>query len=296
MWARHFTRVAVLGAAFAFATVLTACEPQTTPSADGTQLATGGAGAHSPDAQGGEAAALPDDPEALFAYAMARLESDPDGAAVAFEGAALQGHGPAAYQMARQQDDLQVAVGWYAMAAGEGVVEAQYALGQAYLYGQGTAREPAWGVSWFERAARRDFAPAQYALGLALQSGVLGGAQPEEALVWFLVAKGNGFDGAELAATLLEARLSETNVNTARERAAAWQEGPTGDGDARADTRFAQYALSRLGFDAGLADGIEGERTRQAVSDFRVRENLGPGGLNARTLDLLRDKLAALGR
>ena len=299
MWATQPFRLAAVCAALILVSGLSACAPQAKANAQ-VNTAQGQAQGEAPAGAAGQAAidaeALPEDPDALFKYAMDVVENDPERAAMALEGAALQGHGRAAYEMARLQDDAQVAVGWYSMAASAGQPEAQLALGEAYLNGRGTAREPAWAVSWFERAARLDHGPAQHAFGLALLSGVMGPQQPEEALVWLLIARDNGVAQAALPVALLEARLTVTNIKTARERALAWKDGDAGDGAARADTRFAQYALTRLGYEAGLPDGIEGERTRQAVTDFRTQQNLGPGGLDGRTLDLLREKLARIGR
>ena len=294
MWGSQHTRFIVFGLALMLVPVLSACAPQAKGA--GPQTVAEAPSSKPADDAKSDDVSLPEEPEALFAYAMDRIESDPERAATALEGAALQGHGRAAYEMGRLQDDAQVAVGWYSMAAAAGEAQAQFALGDAYLNAQGTAREPAWAVAWYERAARQNFAPAQHALGLALMSGVLGPQQPEEALVWLLIAEDNGDARATLPATLLKARLTQTNLQNALERAQAWKDGPAGDGDARADIRFAQYALTRLGFEAGLPDGIEGDRTRQAVNAFRDQEQLGPGGLDGRTLDLLRERLARIGR
>lgn len=239
---------------------------------------------------------LPEGADALYEHAMAVRGDDPVRAAEAFEAAAMQGHGEAAYQLGQLQSDPKSAVGWYSMAAAIGQTDAQYALGEAYLEGRGTAREPAWGVSWFERAARAGNARAQYAMGAAMLSGALGPSQPEEAMVWFLVAEHNGFAGAGLMIDMLRSHLSKSVQQVARERADAWTNEPAGDAEERATTRFAQYALGRLGYEAGLPDGIRGERTDQAVQAFRDQENLGPGGLDGRTLDILRERIARLGR
>ncbi|MCR4378650.1 MAG: SEL1-like repeat protein [Rhodospirillales bacterium] len=239
---------------------------------------------------------LPTDADALYAQAMVLVQSDPAQAGLMLEGAALQGHGDAAYQLGLMQTDANRRIEWHSMAASLGQVDAEYALGEAYLNGIGTAKEPAWGLSWFERAARAGHAPAQYALGMALSTGLTGPAMYEEALVWLLIAKKNGFADADLLIGFLEARLSSSVLASVQERADAWTNEPVGDAEGRATTRFAQHALGRLGFDAGLADGIQGGRTDMAVSAFRQSQGLEPGGLDGRTLDALRERLAVLNR
>lgn len=280
-------RRAVLGAALAVTAILGGCAPQAKVSGDA---------AGSPAAAQAEAQETPDDPDGQYKHAMALRESDPGQAARLFERAALQGHGESAYQMGLLQPEPKRQVEWYSMAAAIGQQDAQYALGEAYLHGRGTAKEPAWGLSWFERAARAGHAQAQYAVGVALMSGLMGPAMREEALVWLLIAKQNGFADADLLIGLSQAGFSDAVLKGIQERAEAWINEPAGDAESRATTRFAQYALGRLGFDAGLADGIRGDRTDLAVSAFRVSKGMSAGGLDGRTLDLLRERVAVLVR
>lgn len=236
------------------------------------------------------------DADALYDAAMALVETDVAQAGLMFERAALQGHGEAAYQLGLLQTDAKRQVEWHSMAASVGQVDAQYTLGEAYLYGRGTAKEPAWGLSWFERAARAGHAQAQYALGAAMATGLVGPAMREDALVWMIVAQRNGYAEAALMVSLLQPRVSASAWADIQDRAKAWTNEPAGDAEARATTRFAQYALGRLGFNAGLADGIQGDRTDMAVNVFRASEGLKAGKLNGRTLDLLRERIALLNR
>jgi len=243
-----------------------------------------------------DAPTMPADADGQYEQAMAMKDTDPERAVALLERAALQGHGEAAYQLGMLQADARRRVEWHSMAAAVGQVDAQYALGEAYLYGRGTAKEPAWGLSWLERAARAGHTQAQYAMGMAFATGFAGSAMGEEALVWLLIAQQNGQSDAGLMISMLQARLSNSTRAAAAERAKAWVNEPAGDAESRATTRFAQYALGRLGFDAGLADGIRGDRTDQAVSAFRQGQGLRPGGLDGRTLDLLRERIAVLNR
>lgn len=270
---------------------LGACAPQ---SKTGQKSVTDGASV----AQTTDSAAQSGDADASSRYkqAMEILEKDPAQATVLLESAALEGHGDAAYQLGLAQSDPNRRLEWHSMAASMGQIDAQYALGEAYLTGQGTAKEPAWGLSWFERAARAGQAQAQYAMGMALVTGLVGPPQREEGLVWLMIAGKNGVAQAALATDLLKARMSTAVLNSVTERVDAWTNEPAGDAEARATVRFAQHALGRLGFDAGLPDGIRGDRTDQAVTQFRMAEELGAGDLDIRTLDLLRERVAVLNR
>ncbi|MFC1673324.1 peptidoglycan-binding protein [Pseudomonadota bacterium] len=243
---------------------------------------------------------VPTDMDELYRLGVELGDSDPETAAMYFEGAALQGHGGAAFRMGELQSKPKRAVEWYSMAAAMDQVEAQYALGDAYLNGRGTAKEPAWGLSWLERAARGGHAKAQFAMGVALATGMTGGPQREEAMVWLLIAQDNKYADAAPVISVLKARLKSQAIATAKERAAAWSNEASTDGEARAHVRYAQHALNRLGFDAGLADGITGDRTTAAVTAFRQSQGLaqgpGEGGIDTAMLERLRERLAILNR
>jgi hypothetical protein len=234
---------------------------------------------------------------AQYDLGLTLAESDPAAAARWFESAALQGQGAAAYQLGLMQSDPNRAVEWYSMASAMGHIGAQYQLGEAYLNGRGTAKEPGWGLMWMERSARAGYGPAQLALGVAMASGVAGRGQRARALTWLLIADDNNIEGGAPVISALRARLSNTYIESAEQHAQSWRNEPFSDttGD-RASLRFAQYALSRLGYDPGTADGIDGERTYGAIADFRAAEGLGGGGCDGKLLDRLRERLTVLNR
>lgn len=234
---------------------------------------------------------------AQYDLGLTLADTDPKAAAKWLERAALQGQGSAAYELGLMQSDARRAIEWLSMASAMGHVGAHYQLGEAYLNGRGTAKEPGWGLMWFERAARAGDAEAQYAMGVSMMSGVAGPVQREEALVWLLIAKDNQRKGLDLLISALKARMSASVMETAQMRVAAWAQETLSDelGD-RATLRFAQYALGRLGFEAGAADGITGDRTNSAIEAFRKDQGLGAGDLDGRMLDRLRERLAVLNR
>lgn len=236
--------------------------------------------------------------EAQYRYAVKLLnihENDSQ-AQKWLESAAMQGHGDAAFALGERQVELGRQVEWFSMAAAIGQVDAQYALGDAYLNGRGTAIEPAWGLSWLERAARAGHAKAQFAFGVAMATGMTGAPQRSEGLVWLLIAQKNGYEHADPVISTLKARLSKTVIGQSRTRANAWTNELSGDAENRALVRFVQYALGRMGFQAGLADGLSGDRTGQAIQAFRKAQGLGEGAIDGRMVDILRERLAVFNR
>ncbi|PHS78512.1 MAG: hypothetical protein COB59_06755 [Rhodospirillaceae bacterium] len=236
--------------------------------------------------------------EAQYRFAVALLKANANDPAAQkwLERAAMQGQGDAAYILGEQQVELGRQIDWYSMAAAVGQVDAQYALGDAYLNGRGTAIEPAWGLSWLERAARAGHSKAQFSMGVAMATGMTGAPQREEGLVWLLIAQKNGFEHAAPVISTLKARLKKSVFVQSNKRAKAWTKEPAEDAENKALVRFVQYALGRMGFNAGLADGLSGDRTQLAVQAFRKAQGLGKGGIDGVMVDILRERLAVFKR
>ncbi len=232
---------------------------------------------------------------AQFDLGLSLAESNAKDAVKWLESAAMQGFGAAAYELGQLQDDPKRAVEWYSMAAAMDHVGAKFELGNAYMHGRGTAKEPAWGLMWYERAARAGRADAQFAMGEVMAGTAVGPAQPDEALVWLLIADQNKHVDAAALIEAVKTRLTPELIGTAEQRAAAWTDQPASNGVYdRAVLRFTQYALNRLGYDVGPADGLSGDRTETAIAAFRAKEGIGGDGLNGRVLDLLRERVSVL--
>ncbi len=233
------------------------------------------------------------DPGAQYDLALSLASTQPEKSTQWLEMAAMQGYGPAAYQLGLMQADPKDAVGWYSMASAMGHVGALYQIGDAYLNGTGTAKEPGWGLMWLERAARAGHGQAQHDLGVAMIKGVAGKNRHQEALTWLMIAQvQGGVDGASYISDVKK-HLNTSTIDTIEQRAVNWRRSVAQDrvGD-RASIRFTQYALSKLGYEPGSIDGIDGEQTYTALVAFRQAEGLGNGGLSRTVLDRLREKLA----
>ena len=62
---------------------------------------------------------------------------------------------------------------------------AQFALGQAYDYGDGVEQSDKTACSWYRRAADQGFAPAQNSLGVMYRSGRGVEQSKEQAVLWY---------------------------------------------------------------------------------------------------------------
>jgi hypothetical protein len=131
-------------------------------------------------------------------------------------------------------------VDWYKKAADAGNPNAQYALAELYLKGDGVTRNFQTAAALFRRAADRgNLARAQYALGLMCQRGLGVPKSDVEAVLWWQKAADQNFMPAVtwVGLSLLNGKGIQKDVEAARkmlERAA--------DGD----EPNAQYTLGRI--------------------------------------------------
>lgn len=155
--------------------------------------------------------------------------------------------------------DTDRALGLIEAAANQGLAEAQYQAGMAWLNGVGTEADHAVALRWLERAAGRDniaaqlqlaelhfdgpaaqqpsarqwlhraavlgSATAQYRLGTSYMEGRGGPADPLDAYVWLSVALLNGEQRASSDIQQLAGRLSPSQLETARQRINAVSQG-----------------------------------------------------------------------
>jgi hypothetical protein len=131
-------------------------------------------------------------------------------------------------------------IDWYKKAAEADNAEAQYALGELYLKGDGVSRSFPAAAQMFRRAAEKgNLARAQYALGLLYQRGLGVPKNEVEAVLWWQKAADQNFSAAitHVGIALLEGKGIQKDEEAARkmlERAA------------ELDEPNAQYTLCRV--------------------------------------------------
>lgn len=223
-------------------------------------------------------------------------------AAALFRDAADRGSPDAAYQLGLlyqrgagvpQHDGI--GLEWLEKAAALGHGEAQLVAGQAYATGRGTPKDLAWAARWYGKAADQGVTAAQHLLGMAYATGQGLPRDRVAAYSWLSVAAARKDENAVHERAALAKQMSKAEIAAATARARQWK-AQSNLGLLDAPTiRFAQLALSDLGFPPGPVDGQFGPRTREALSAWQIKAGLtGNGALDAAALERLKvDRLPA---
>lgn len=144
-----------------------------------------------------EAAAEAGDPDAQCTLAILLLEGSgyprsPEHAAMLLSKAAERGHAGALFKLAELRAEAaggeMDAVALWAEAARRGSPAAMFALGRAFLSGDGAPKDEAAARARFEEAAHIGYAPAMHEFGLALAAGVGGAKDMLEGFGWLFAA------------------------------------------------------------------------------------------------------------
>ena len=217
-------------------------------------------------------------------------------AASLFYDAADKGSRDAAFQLGKMyqtgtgvaQNDG-TALAWFEKSASLGQSEAQLITGQAYQTGRGTAKDLAWAARWYGKAADQGLAPAQHLLGMAYATGQGLPRDPVAAYTWLGLAAAQKDENAARERTALGKQMSKAEVDEANKRIRTWRAGAGNSVLDQPTVRFAQVALTDLGYSTGPVDGHVGPRTRQAVSDYQAKAGLAQDGvLSAAIVDRLK--------
>ena len=233
-----------------------------------------------------------------------------------FRRAAAQGNAYAQYNLGRMYrkgygvaQDYAEAVKWYRRAAEQGHASAQNNLGLMYDNGQGVPQDYAEAVKWYRRAAEQGHAYAQNNLGAMYEDGKGVPRDPVRAHKWFNLAASRASASAKelreravMNRNRVAVRLTAAQLARAQRLARAWRPGtggagptpPAAGGDDRRRVASVQRALAQLGYDPGLADGVAGPKTRNAVRAFQAAAGLPAHGRVSERLE--RAVLAALRR
>ncbi|MEL7231206.1 MAG: peptidoglycan-binding protein [Pseudomonadota bacterium] len=175
---------------------------------------------------------------------------------------------------------------------------AMHDLALYYTEGRGGVEfDMATARSWFEQAAFRGIVDSQYNLAL-LSESASGDTPPnlKDALFWYSVAAQQGDQYAiERRDTLLQSAPQDVRAEIETRVAAfaprpvdkaangifdpqPWS-APTATASAvKADVRTAQTLLAELGFAVGAPDGIMGNKTRSAITEFQRTNGLPQTG------------------
>ncbi len=174
-------------------------------------------------------------------------------------------------------------------AAEAGNVQAMHDAGGLFISAEGLAGAEEEAARWFQLGALHGVRDSQFNMALLFQEGFGVAQSPADAYAWFLIAAEAGDSDAAGRAEALRRELTP-DQRAAAEQAAQqftprqadpaaqgryppqpWQAGETGL------IARTQTLLAELGYDPGPADGVMGDRTRQAIVSYQRAEGLEPG-------------------
>jgi len=112
---------------------------------------------------------------------------------------------------------------WFRKAAEQGSNEAEYALGEIYETGRGTAIDNNNAMDWYGLAADKGNALAQFKLGTFYLLGKGTNPNPVLAYQWFSLASKRGVLEASLKLRDLARELRPAQIDEAEDRAERWE-------------------------------------------------------------------------
>ncbi len=263
------------------------------------------------------------DPKALFEvgsrYAEGRgVKTDMAAAAKWYERSAELGLAPAQYRIGNFYEkgtgverDIAKAKTWYQLAAEQGNASAMHNLAVLYAMGADGVADNDSAARWFVMAAELGVKDSQFNLGILAAKGVGVPQDLEESYKWFaLVAKTGDRDAAakrdEVANALRPEQLAkaraavelwkpksvdpESNVVEIPE---GWDDSGTKTAsiDMKKAVANIQKILNKNGYEAGGADGVMGEKTKNAIMAFQTDNGLEPTGvIDEKLVKLLLEK------
>jgi TPR repeat protein len=111
---------------------------------------------------------------------------------------------------------------WFRIAADQDNNNAQYNLGVMYMQGTGVIADFNEALKLFQRAADQGDAPAQFTLATFYVNGRGVPRDPVQAHVWFTLAASAGHQSAAANLVLYQEMMSAEQINAAREIADQW--------------------------------------------------------------------------
>lgn len=256
-------------------------------------------------------AAAGGDAKALFEigsrYAESRgVKQDMAAAAKWYEKSAELGFAPAEYRIGNFYEkgtgvarDVKKAKTWYQLAAAQGNASAMHNLAVLFAMAADGVTDNESAAHWFQAAAELGVKDSQFNLGILAAKGVGMKQNLEVSYKWFaLVAKTGDKDAAakrdeiakalrpeqleraRAAAELWKAEPIDPAANSA-DIPESWQDGTpqtTASVDMKTVVQNMQRILNKNGYEAGNADGVMGQKTKDAIMAFQTDNDLQATG------------------
>ncbi len=233
------------------------------------------------------------------------VAADAAQAAVWYERAAEGGLAPAQYRIGNAYEkglgverDVEKAKQWYRSAADQGNASAMHNLAVLHAMGADGSTDNEAAARWFLKAAELGVKDSQFNMGILSAKGVGVPQSLEESYKWFALVAMTGDKDAESKRDDVAKALRPEQLERARAAAELWQAkpldknansvdvpeawrtdaAPTASIDLSRIVSNVQSILNKNGYDAGPADGIIGQKTRDAVMAFQKEHGMNPTG------------------
>ncbi len=219
---------------------------------------------------------------------------------------AERGFAPAQFRLANFNEkglgmprDAAKATQLYEQSAAQGNASAMHNLAVLYAMGPDGKADHDNAAKWFFRAAELGVKDSQYNLGILTAKGLGRTQNLEESYKWFALAANAGDTDAadkrdQIAKSLkpeqLERAMNLTKLWKPKDMIEdansvsipdAWADDKavtTASVDMKKAVRNIQLILQKNGYDAGTADGVMGNKTRDAISAFQKANGMKPTG------------------
>ncbi|HWT64426.1 MAG TPA: peptidoglycan-binding protein [Ochrobactrum sp.] len=236
-----------------------------------------------------------------------------------YEQSAQKGFAPALYRMGNFNEkglgmprDLTKAIDWYQQAAKQGNASAMHNLAVLFASGANGTPDNTSAVRWFTEAAELGVKDSQYNLGILAAKGLGMQVNLEESYKWFaLAAKTGDKDAADKRDQIAQA-MKPQQLERAKGSVELWKAKPldqeansvdmpegwsdekpvtTASVDMKKAVRNIQLILQKNGYDVGTADGVMGNKTRNAIAEIQKAHGQEPTGeVNQQLVQLLLEK------
>jgi localization factor PodJL len=269
-------------------------------------------------------AAMTGDARALFEIGNRYMEGrgvkeDYAEAAKWYEQSAGKDFAPALYRMGNMNEkglgmprDLNKAIDWYQQAAKQGNANAMHNLAVLFASGANGKPDNTSAVRWFNEAAELGVKDSQYNLGILAAQGLGTPVNLEESYKWFALAAKAGDKDAADKRDQIGAALKPDQLERAKGSVELWKAKPMNEAanaltipqnwsdgepvaqvpvDMKKAVRNIQLILQKNGYDVGSADGVMGNKTRNAIAEIQKANGQEPTGeVNQQLVQLLLEK------
>jgi len=269
-------------------------------------------------------AAISGDALALFEIGNRYMEGrgvseDLQAAASWFGKSAEQGFAPAIYRLGNMNEkglgmprNIGKAIEWYQQSAEKGNASAMHNLAVLYASGASGSPDNTAAVRWFTDAAELGVKDSQYNLGILAAKGLGMPVNLEESYKWFALAAKAGDKDAADKRDQIGAALKPQQLQRAQDTVELWKAKPLNQEtnsldmpeswsdskpvaqatvDMKKAVRNIQLILQKNGYDVGTADGVMGNKTRNAISEIQKANGQEPTGeVNQQLVQLLLEK------